>query len=178
MANLSSLQTLYGAGPLSGSGLNRSYTSYTGPSAGVQSGMQSLVNQYNTAYQESKAHNERLYADMLGIVDQTTGQRAADIGSDYGKMSANAMQQLSRLGMSNTTVASTLGMGFEREKQSSLNRLADEMQGTRLGIMGQYGRQQDPNLGTLKDTLTGVANQYGGGMGISTLLEALGGIKY
>jgi len=178
MANLSSLHTLYGAGPLSSSGRGSTYTSYSSPSSGVQSGMQSLVNQYNTAYQDAKAHNQKLYADMLGIVDQTTDQRAADIRTDYGQQSSNAMQQLARLGMSNTTVAPTLGMGFEREKQASLNRLSDQMQGTRLGVMGQYGQEQTPERASLQSILTGVANQYGGGQGLSTLLAALGGMKY
>jgi hypothetical protein len=151
---------------------------YTSMPQSIGTGMEALVNQYNTAYQEAKAHNEKLYADMLGIVDQNTGQRAADIGSGYGEMSANAMQQLSRLGMSNTTVAPTLNMGIEREKQSSLNRLSDEMQGTRLGVMGQYGQQQMPNLGTLQETLTGAMSAFDPSQGTTALFNALKGIQY
>lgn len=109
--------------------------------------MSRLVSQYNQAYQQAKAANLQRYQEMLGVVGQTTGQRAADIRSSYAGQAATGMQQLARQGMAGTTVAPTMRMGYQREQESALNRLADQMQGTRLGIMER--RQDvypDPNV--------------------------------
>jgi hypothetical protein len=85
----------------------------------------------------AEAASDARYQQMLDIADKTTGQRGADIRSDAAGQSAASMQRLARLGMGNTTVAPTMQMGIEREKQGALNRLADTMQGTKLGILGQ-----------------------------------------
>ena len=116
----------------------------------------SLVSEYNKAYGSARSANEARYQEMLGIADKTTGQRSADIRRDYGEQSAGEGQRLARLGMSNTTVLPTMQMGYEREKQSALNRLADQMQGTRLGIME---RRQDPYPDS--SMITGLAQQLG-----------------
>ncbi len=93
------------------------------------------VSAYNKAFAEAKEGNESRYQQLLEIADKTTGQRAKDIGIDYAGRESNAMQQLARLGMANTTVAPTLGQGFAREKSSALDRLSDQMQQTKLGII-------------------------------------------
>ncbi len=151
-------------------------TTPTGPSGDVQSGLQSMVGNYNAAYGEAKAANEARYQQMLGIADQTTSQRAADIRSDAGQQSANSMQQLARLGMGNTTVAPTMQMGIEREKQASLNRNADQMQKTKLGIM-ERREDQYPDLKSLQATIAGVGSQYDQGTGISAMLKSMASIK-
>ncbi len=97
--------------------------------------MPQLVESYNKAYGEAKSANEKRYQEMLAVIGQTTGQREADIRSDFTNREAGAMQGLARKGMAGTTVAPTMGMGYEREQQSALNRLADQMQGTKLGVM-------------------------------------------
>lgn len=152
-------------------------TTYNSPSAAVTGGLESLVGNYNQAYGTAKAANEARYQQMLSIADQTTQQRAADVRSDYGNQSANAMQGLARLGMANTTVAPTLQMGVEREKQSALNRLSDQMQQTKLGIIE---RRTDayPDASSLQSIIAGVGSQYGQGQGLSTMLQALSGMRY
>ncbi len=85
----------------------------------------------------AEAASQAKYQEMLGVAGETTGQRQADIRQDYASRAADITQQQSRLGMSGTTVGTSLRGGVEREKQSSLNRLADTMQQTKLGIMGQ-----------------------------------------
>lgn len=85
----------------------------------------------------AEAASQAKYTEMLGVAGETTGQRQADIRQDYASRAADITQQQSRLGMSGTTVGTSLRGGVEREKQSSLNRLADTMQQTKLGIMGQ-----------------------------------------
>lgn len=151
-------------------------STYSSPSGEVQGGLQSLVANYNQAYGQAKAANEARYQQMLRIADQTTNQRAADITSDSASASASAMQNLARLGMANTTVAPTLKMGFDREKNESLNRNADQMQQTKLGIIER--RADDyPDLSSLQSIIAGIGSQYGGGSGIATMLQALAGIR-
>lgn len=97
--------------------------------------MGKMFGRWGAEQAEAKSANERRYQQMLGIAAKTTGQRGIDIRADYAQREASAMQQLTRQGMRGTTVAPTLGMGFEREKSSALDRLADLMQQTKLGIM-------------------------------------------
>ncbi len=85
----------------------------------------------------AEAASQAKYQEMLGVAGETTGQRQADIRQDYAGRAADITQQQARLGMSGTTVGTSLRGGVEREKQSALNRLSDTMQQTKLGIMGQ-----------------------------------------
>ena len=133
--------------------------------AGALSG---LIGQYNQAYSEAKNANEQRYQQLLGIADQTTGQRAADITSQYGQQGANLMQQLARTGLSNTTVAPTLQQGVQREQQSALNRLADEMQQTKLGII-ERRTDQYPDVNSLVSLIAGLGNSTGGNVNLQSL---------
>jgi hypothetical protein len=90
-----------------------------------------LIDQFQQAQQQQ-------YQQMMGVIGQTTGQRAADIRQAYQGQRADIGQQLARAGMANTTVLPTMQAGINREEQSALNRLADELQQTKLGVMGQY----------------------------------------
>jgi len=91
------------------------------------------------------------YRGMLGVIGETTGQRAADIRSEYAGREADIMQRLGRQGMAGTTVAPTLGMGVQREQESALNRLADLMQQRKLGVMEQMAQpMQRERLGIME----------------------------
>ena len=72
--------------------------------------------------------------------------------------------------MANTTVAPTMQTGINREKQASLNRVADQLQGTKLGIIE---RRQDeyPNANVIM-SLASMLGQ-GGGAGASSMANAL-----
>jgi len=120
------------------------YRDALGQQQGAAGGMTNLVNSYQQAFGEAQAKNLARNQQMLGMADQVTGQRAADIRSDYAKQGANVFQNLARLGMSNTTVAPTMQLGVQREQQSALNRLSDEMLGTKLGVMGQFQHAAPP----------------------------------
>ena len=138
-------------------------------------GLTGMIDQYNTAYGEAKTANEARYQDMLGITDRTSGQRSADIRSDFAGQQSNMMQRLAGLGMANTTVAPTLGAGIERDKQAALDRSADSLQGTRLGIME---RKTDayPESDMIM-ALVQAIGQGGGGGGIGGILQALSGMR-
>ena len=108
------------------------FAPFGAPDPGVQQGLQGLVGQYNVAYGQAREANEARYQQLLDISSQTTGQREADIRASYTGQGADIRQQLSRQGMAGTTIAPTMQMGVQREQQSSLNRLADQMQQTKL----------------------------------------------
>jgi len=134
-----------------------------------------LINQYNQGWAEAKAANEARYQQGLGIIDQTTGQREADIRSDCAGQRSDIMQQLARTGMGNTTISPTLGLGVEREKQSALNRLADSLQGTKLGWIE---RREDEYPES--DMIVSLINQLGkgsGGQSGSQVYSALGNMR-
>jgi len=112
-----------------------------------------LANEYNKAYAEAQAKNEAKYQQQLGLVDQVSGQGAADIRSDYTKQRSSALQNLARSGMSGTTVGATLSKGYGREQTSALNRLADQMLGTKLGVMKDY-KYEGPDSGVLQTLIS------------------------
>lgn len=76
------------------------------------------------------------YEEMLGLAGETSGQRTADIEQAAVGQRATIAQQQARLGMSGTTVGHTLGEGVGRWEQAEKSRLADQLLGTKLGIMG------------------------------------------
>lgn len=138
-------------------------------------GLRGLVGSYNVAYQEARRANEQRYQQLLDISSQTTGQREADIRASYAGQGADIRQQLARQGMAGTTVAPTMQMGVQREQQSSLNRLADMMQQTRMGVIE---RREDryPEMGAIT-SLAGMLGQGGGAGGIGNILGALSGLR-
>lgn len=139
------------------------------------SGVNRLVESYNTAYGEARGANEARYQQLLGITDQTTGQRAADIRGDAESERSDLQQGLARTGLANTTVSPTLTAGVRRREQESLNRLADQMQGTKLGII-ERREDQYPDAASLQSSLAGLSEGYGG-KGVSALYGALGNIQ-
>ena len=139
-------------------------------------GLTGLVGQYNTAYERARTANEARYQEMLGITGETTQQRAADIRAGGAGEQANIMQQLARQGMAGTTVAPTMRAGVQRETESSLNRLADMMQGTKLGIM-ERKVDKYPETGRLMSLIASLG-QSAGPTGAASALKALGGMRF
>jgi len=151
---------------------------YKQQTAGAQqaaTGLSSMVGQYNQAYGEAKTANEARYQQMLGITDQTSGQRAADIRSDASGQQSDMMQRLASLGMSNTTVAPTMGAGIEREKQAALDRSADALQGRKLGIMER--RTDEYPKSDMIMALVQALGSAGVGGGGGDIMSALSGMR-
>lgn len=109
---------------------------------------QANVSAYNKAFTSANEANEARYQELLGIANATTGQRAKDITSDYAGQQASAMQNLASLGLANTSGASTIRGGFGRKKNEALDRLADQMQQTKLGII-ERRTDKIPDLASL-----------------------------
>ena len=134
--------------------------------------MGQMVREYNRAYGEAATGEEKRYQEMRGIAEATTGQRAADIRSDYTEQQSTAMQRLQRLGMANTTVAPTMAMGYQREQQSALNRLSDQMQQTKLGII----ERRDPRY-PQQGMITSMAQLMGRGGTATRAAAPLAGMR-
>jgi hypothetical protein len=101
-------------------------------------GLNSLINTYNQSFAAAQSANLQRNNQQLGLVDQVTSQRAADIAQQYHQRGADVFQNLARLGMANTTVAPTMESGVMREKQAALNNLTDQMLGTKLGVAQNF----------------------------------------
>lgn len=142
---------------------------------GIGDSMQAMIENYNTAYGQAREANEARYQQQLGIADATTGQRMADVSSAFGQQGADIQQRLVGLGMGNTTVAPTMQLGVERERQSALNRTADQMQQTKLGIIGAR-EDEYPDLGSLQSTLAGAASGTVTPQ-VAAMLKAFGNIR-
>ena len=143
--------------------------------AGVGDSMQAMIENYNRAFGEAKTQNEARYQQQLGIADATTGQRMADVRSAFGRQGADIQQRLTGLGMANTTVAPTMQMGVAREREAALNRTADEMQQTKLGIIGAR-EDRYPDLGSLQSTMAGAASGTVTPQ-VAAMLKAFGNIR-
>ena len=145
-----------------------------GSKAGAK-GLSALIGSYNKAFGRAKTANEQRYQEMLGIMDQTTGQQAADIRSEGAGEQANIMQRLARQGMAGSTVGATQRAGVRRGTQAELNRSADAFQGRRLGIME---RRTDayPQAGMITG-LASMLGQSGGGVNTGSMLKALGNMR-
>lgn len=139
------------------------------------SGVNRLVEEYNRAFGEAKGANEARYQELLGIAGETTGQRAADIRAGGIEERSDLEQGLARTGLANTTVSPTLTAGSRRREEESLNRLADQMQGTKLGII-ERREDQYPDASSLQASLSALGSGYGG-PGVSALFGALGNVR-
>lgn len=125
--------------------------------------MQSYASAYNAANQA----NEQRYGDILGgykdmyglykaagdqaatdytnrlnnamtYLNNAGAQEASDIRKGWTDQAAKGAQQLASLGMSGTTVAPTMAMGYQRESNADLSRLNERLQNQRLNTYGQY----------------------------------------
>lgn len=154
----------------------RSQAAYDKKAVGrLGEGYESMLENYNRAFGEATAGNEARYQQLLGIADQTTGQRMADVSSAYNRQESDAMQRLAGLGMGNTTIAPTIRSGIERERQAALNRTADQMQQTKLGIIERRDDEY-PDLGSLQAIIGGTGSAFGT-RGIDAMLEAFGKVR-
>jgi hypothetical protein len=139
-------------------------------------GVTNLVNEYNQAYAQSVNEYTQRYNQMIGLVDSTSGQQAADIRSQYQNQASAGMQNLQRLGMGNTTLGSNMKLGVQGQQSAALNRLADMMNQTKLGVM--QGKKSMNDLAPDKSLLLAALSQGGGAAGAygGQITQALGGL--
>ena len=129
------------------------------------SAIKGAMDEYYAEQKKANEANEARYQQLLGIADTTTGQRAKDLTADFGNQQSMAMQNLADLGLANTSGASTIRGGFGRKKNEALDRLADTMQQTKLGII-ERRTDAAPDLGSYV-ALAQLLGTAGGGYGRS-----------
>ena len=129
-------------------------------------GITNLVNQYNQAYAQAVSSYNQTYNQMLGVAQSTTGQQQADVRSQYAAQAASGMQNLQRQGMGGSTVGAVENLGIQNQQSQALNRLADTMQQTELGIMAnkKTNQQLAPSTTLIQSALNQMGNYgpYGG----------------
>ena len=157
--------------------------------AGASQGLGRLVGRFNRATGRARQANVGRYRRMLNIAGRTTDQRARDIRQGGRESLATQKQQLARQGMGGTTVGHTLGEGVRRGTESNLNRLADQMQGTRLGIM-ERRTDEYPDSGMITtlaqmlgraggpSTIPGQPGVGGGAQGLGGLAQAMSKMRF
>ena len=135
------------------------YQQILGQQQTARGGLTSMIDQYNQAFQQAKAANEAKYQEALGVVGTNTGQQRADVLSQYQGQRANAMQQLARVGMANTTIAPTLQAGIQREQQVALNRVSDQAMQARLAVMKGF-EHKFPEPGITQAAISAMAPRF------------------
>lgn len=171
----------------------------SGPGAGVQSGMQALVNQFNQSFGSAKSQNEARFQRMLGLegstrqqmqdvssgstqemldlISGTTDQRAADIRTGAEGERGDIRQRLARSGLGGSSVGTVQEGGSRKRENESLNRLADAFQGTQLNVMDRSRADQLGILGQSQDTRLGILNQMQPAFpDLASLQSTLGGV--
>ena len=140
------------------------------------SGIESLIDNYNQAYGEAKASNEQRYQQALGILNQNTGQRLADVRSDAGGEKSKIFQNLARSGLGGSSVGNVEAAGVDRRMNEELNRTSDALAGSRAGLIE---RREDtyPDQGGLMGLISGMMSGQGS-KGLTNLSKTLGVIKY
>lgn len=142
----------------------------------IGSGLSSLIGNYNQAYAEAKSANEARYQQALGILDQNTGQRLADIRSDSASAISNVYQNLARNGLGASSVGNVEAAGERRRMNEELNRASDSLAAQKVGLIE---RRQDPypDQGSLASLVTGIGSAAGAS-GLNSLVAALAGMKF
>ena len=115
------------------------------------------LSQYTRAFEEAKAANEARYQGILqgyrdrydrgiGILEGMGDQSRRDIDASYAGQASRMGQDMVGRGLSGTTVAQSMQMGVERERQGAVGRLDEslrqqhlqtdaQLSGDKLGFM-------------------------------------------
>ena len=112
------------------------------------------VNQVGKAYREAlekaNAANEQRYQDILGGYDQLKGdvlgrmegsqqQELSDVDRIYRERGADIYQRLVGRGFGNSSLLGTMGMGVDRERAASRNRVQSAYAGRMAGLEASLG---------------------------------------
>ncbi len=141
-------------------------------------------------YQSLLGNIKGLQGNLLGQIDQTGQARTGQINQDYTDTVNNSRARLSDRGIGGSTFDLTAGLGAQRNRQTSLNQLSDNLLGQKMNVqnqLGQYGfgvqeksfqPQTDPNflmqllgsIGQGQDGLNAtIQNMLGGQQGFRQL---------
>ena len=138
-------------------------------------------------YEDILGEHGGLYERTMGSLGQRSQQAETDIGRSYDVASAAGQQGMTSRGLYNTTAATTMQAGSERDKSAAVNRYRDQMLDRQIGYdVGLTGdrssfmeRREDeyPNQGALMQMAQQIGQAGPGGVqpGVIQLLQALMG---
>jgi DNA-binding XRE family transcriptional regulator len=147
-----------------------------------------LLSQYQSAMNRANQANEARYQDVLGGyqqryqrgMDMLSGlgqQQSKDINELYDQQQGNINNNLINSGLMNSSVASTMAMGNNRERNADLGRLNDSVRQQAMaadaGLSGdtlqfmERKTEAQPNVALLAQIMQslGVGGYGGGGIG-------------
>jgi len=137
-----------------GSGAGKG-TTEAAPASTTQSKGDTLTTEYQNAFNEAKAANEKRYGDIsnqygtqradyekrlatgMGYLDTAGVQQSKDIAANWEAEKGKGVQNLVDSGMYNSTIQPTMKMGYETQKQADLARLNENLNQQRLQTYGQ-----------------------------------------
>jgi len=110
--------------------------------------LQGMFQQYGTAFnvgQKAKLANyqrvltaaQGRYDTGMGMLEGAGKQEEADIKSRWGSEANRGMQDLITRGLTGTTIAPTMRMGYQRQQEAELGRLQQSLLEQRLGYHSQ-----------------------------------------
>ena len=109
---------------------------------------------FQSLYDQAREDNQRQYQEMLNAVNSMTGQSEADVNADYKQAESRGIQRLYDRGFGGSSIVPVMRMGYQRERQNALNRLADRQLQQRLGVIGsmnyEYPDPSNPYSGLYK----------------------------
>lgn len=130
-------------------------TSASSTTTATPSNSQNLTTEYQKAFDEAKASNEKRYGDIstqygtqradyerrlatgMGFLDNAGLQQSKDIVANWEAQKGKGVQNLVDAGFYNSTVKPTMEMGYESQKQADLARLNESLNQQRLQTYGQ-----------------------------------------
>lgn len=146
-------------GPLLGSGVPPRNDWNNKPAAAGAGG--SLASQYQAAYDEAKAANEKRYQDILSGMEGMGKQEAADISTRWRGVGAQQGQDLVSRGLVGTTIKPTLQNAAARGESADLGALQDRLKSMKFGFM-ERRTDEYPDLNQMIQ-LAQMQGAYGGG---------------
>lgn len=136
-----------------------------------------LLGTYMGAYNQANQVNEQRYrdtmygyqqrmADVMGEINQNSGQELYDVNQDFINREHTGDQQLMNSGLTNATVRQGMSTGIGRQRAQAMNRTRDsissrranamaDLSGAALNYMGNY-RTQAPGLADISQLAIGM----------------------
>ena len=160
-----------------------------------------LIEQFQTSYDEARAANIERYDEIVGQYEQLYGRQMeglegygerarAGIEERWEHAATTGQQEMVNRGLTGTTIAPTMQMGYERGRGAELARLDESINQAMLGadvgltesMLGFMERREDPypDMSALGDLAGAVgtveAAQAGSGGPIRGFFEGLGNL--
>jgi len=104
----------------------------------VQNRYQDALNQLNSLFNSTQANYAKAQQDRynraFGLIGNLGQSRRRAIEEQYAQEKNKTLEELTARGLGNSTILGSVGAGFERQKQRSLEDLEESLRQTQLGL--------------------------------------------